>query len=258
MLSPSESASKASSSLKYRTKRYRFVFLRRVRKTAKSDYKLRHISLSFCLTAWNNSAPTERSFKNFDIWLFLENMSRKFWIMGTLHEDQYTLLLSRSTLLTIRKVSDKSRRENRDALLCSITFFFKKIVPLMKNAEQILYSRASHRWQHRACASHTGFLRLKIRSQNIKSFLPCHCNNGCTNTPQCYVILHCLPCWTFATNIHAYNHMSNYDSMRTNEPRRTTKTLYLKCFKDLGVTSERSTHFLAVSGRNSRYNLLQL
>jgi len=132
MLSPSEPASKASSSLKYLNKRYRFVFFGRVRKTAKSDYKLRHVSLSFCLTAWNISAPTERIFKNSDIWLFLENMSRKFWIMGTLHEDQYTLLISRSTLLRMRKVSDKSCRENRDALLCSATFFLRKSCRLWK------------------------------------------------------------------------------------------------------------------------------
>jgi hypothetical protein len=62
-LSPSKTWSKAASSLKYLNKRYRVFFFGRVRKTAKSDYKLRHVSLPVCLTAWNNSAPTERIFK---------------------------------------------------------------------------------------------------------------------------------------------------------------------------------------------------
>jgi len=51
-------------------------------------------------SAWNNSAPTGRIFIKFDIWVFLENLSRKFnfhsnltKITGTLHEDRYTFLI---------------------------------------------------------------------------------------------------------------------------------------------------------------------
>ena len=49
------------------------VIDRRVRKIAKSDYKLRHA----CLSAWNNSAPTGRIFLEFDIWVLFENLSNK-------------------------------------------------------------------------------------------------------------------------------------------------------------------------------------
>jgi hypothetical protein len=33
--------------------------------------------MSVCLSAWNNSAVIRRIFMKFDIWVFLENMSRK-------------------------------------------------------------------------------------------------------------------------------------------------------------------------------------
>ena len=44
--------------------------------------KLRLATISFvmsvCLSAWNNSAPTGRSFTTFDVRVFFENMSRTF------------------------------------------------------------------------------------------------------------------------------------------------------------------------------------
>ena len=51
---------------------------RRVRKIAKSDYLFRHVCLSVCPSAWNNSASTGRIFMKSDVWVFFENMSRKF------------------------------------------------------------------------------------------------------------------------------------------------------------------------------------
>jgi hypothetical protein len=56
--------------------------------------------MSVRLSAWNNSAPTGQIFMKFDIWVFFENMSRKFKlnqnlrrVRGTLHEDQYTFFI---------------------------------------------------------------------------------------------------------------------------------------------------------------------
>ena len=50
--------------------------------------------LSICLSAWNDSAPTGRIFMAICIWVFFENMSRKFTfhynrtrITGNVHED---------------------------------------------------------------------------------------------------------------------------------------------------------------------------
>jgi len=33
-----------------------------------------------------------------------------------------------------------------------------------------------------------GYVRLKTHTQNMKNLLLFHCNNGCKNAPQCYVI----------------------------------------------------------------------
>ena len=68
----------------------------------------------------------------FYILVFVENVSRKFKfhenrtrIKGTLDEDQYAFfIISRSILLTIRNVSDKSCRESQNTHFMSNRFFF--------------------------------------------------------------------------------------------------------------------------------------
>ena len=78
------------------------------------------LCLCVCQSTWNNSAPTDRIFIKFHIWLFFENLSRKFTfyynltrITGTLHEDHRGfLIISRSVLLRMRNVSHKPCREN--------------------------------------------------------------------------------------------------------------------------------------------------
>jgi len=92
--------------------------------------------------AWNNSAPTGRILTKFDIWVFFENLSRKFkfhWsptrITGTLHEDLSTfMIISRSVILRMRNVSDKSCRENQNThFVFSNFFFFRKSCRLWDN-----------------------------------------------------------------------------------------------------------------------------
>ena len=52
---------------------FRKSIFRRVRKNVKSDYYLRHVRPS----AWNNSTTDGRILMKFDIYSFLENLSRK-------------------------------------------------------------------------------------------------------------------------------------------------------------------------------------
>ena len=52
--------------------------IRRARKIAKIEYKLRHVCPYVCHSAWNNSVPTGRILLKFDIRGFFENLSRKF------------------------------------------------------------------------------------------------------------------------------------------------------------------------------------
>ena len=69
--------------------------------------------------------------------------------------------------------------------LCS---FFSKIVPVMRKYGKLKYSQTGHRWQHGTSALRDGYVSLKTHTQNMQYLLLCHCNNGCTNVPQCYVI----------------------------------------------------------------------
>ena len=94
------------------------LFIRRVRKIAKSDYQLRHVCLSAWPSPWNNPSPTGRICMKFGIWVFFEisveevkgslKSDRK---TGTLREVACTFMISRSFLLRIRNVSDTSFRD---------------------------------------------------------------------------------------------------------------------------------------------------
>jgi len=96
--------------------------------------------MSVRLFARNNSALTGQIFIKFCISEFFENLSKKFKLhqiltrkTGSVHEDHYTFfIISLSLLLIARNASDKICRENQNSILCSITFFFAKIVPFMR------------------------------------------------------------------------------------------------------------------------------
>jgi hypothetical protein len=93
---------------------YICVLLRRVRKIAKIDYRLRHVSPSVRSSAWIKSAPTGRVFMKFEILVFLLILSRKLnfhqnlTIAGTLHEDLLIHMISRSIHLVMSNVTDHS------------------------------------------------------------------------------------------------------------------------------------------------------
>ena len=62
----------------------------------------------------------------------------------------------------------------------------------MRYCGKILQSGAGHRWQYDTGPLHARYLRLQTHMQNMWNSLLFHCNNGCTNVPQCYII-HKLP-----------------------------------------------------------------
>jgi len=118
--------------------------------------------MSVRLSAWNSSAPTGRIFMKFYIWVFFENLSRKFKfhynltiITGTLHEDRYTfLIISRSILLRMRNVSDKSCRENQTTHFVFSNFFFENRVVseiMWKNTVQRARPQMAIRRRRTAC-----------------------------------------------------------------------------------------------------------
>jgi hypothetical protein len=81
--------------------------------------KLRVVCPSVRPSARNNSAPSGRIFMKFDIWVFFENLSRKFkfhynrtTITCTLHEDLCTFMMSRWIFLRMGNAWDKICRGN--------------------------------------------------------------------------------------------------------------------------------------------------
>ena len=107
---------------------------------SKKKWLLASSYLSVCPFAQNISVPTGWNFMIFDIWVFFENLSRKFKIhlnragkMGTLLEDQYIFIItSCSVLLRMRNGSDKSCRENQNT-----HFMFNNVV-----------SKSCHLWDN--------------------------------------------------------------------------------------------------------------
>jgi hypothetical protein len=74
---------------------------------------------------------------------------------GHFTKDEYAFfIISRSVLLRMRNVSDKSCRENQTHTLCSVSFFFSKIVQFMRKCGKIEYSRAGHRWLYSTAHAH--------------------------------------------------------------------------------------------------------
>ena len=78
------------------------------------------VSLSVCPSAWFNSAATGRIFMKFNTYVFSKICRENFKFhqnltrtSDTLREDNYRILkISRSVLLRMKNVSDKSCREN--------------------------------------------------------------------------------------------------------------------------------------------------
>jgi len=76
------------------------------------------------------------------------------------------LAISRSVILRMKNVSDKSCRENKKTHFV-FSNLFSKIVPFMRKFGKILQSGAGRRWQHGACALHAGYLKLQIHTQDV-------------------------------------------------------------------------------------------
>jgi hypothetical protein len=163
----------------------------------KSNYLLHHVGLSAC----NNSAFTERIFNKFDIWVFFENLLRKFKfhynltrIMGTLHVDQYTfVIISHPVHLRMRNVWDRFIEKIKTHILCSITFF-RKLCHLWDNVEE--YKRTGQATGENMCM-HIAWWIPKTTNTMCITYCFFHCNNGCTNAPQCYVLCTLLLLYVF-------------------------------------------------------------
>jgi hypothetical protein len=145
-------------------------------------------------SACNISAPTGRSFMESDVWVFFENLSRKFKfhsnrtrINGTLGEDQCTfMIISLSVLLKMRNVLNKSCRKNQNTHFCSIFFFFENC-----GVYEIMWKNIVKSDKLPMTICRMRFVRRIPKAINTHSeyvILLFHNNNGYTNAPQCYVV----------------------------------------------------------------------
>ena len=137
--SPREPTRCNSEHLKYST------FFRRVRRIAKKRLLALYVCpsrLSVC-PHQKIRLPVKGFFLKFYIEVFFEYLSKKFNIhcnmtrvTGTLHEDQCAyLIISRSVLLRMRNVRDKSCRENQNTFC--VDDFFPNIVLFITYCDKI-------------------------------------------------------------------------------------------------------------------------
>jgi hypothetical protein len=131
--------------------------------------KLRKATISFVTSVFPSVCPHGTARLPLvglsEVWylrfFFFENLSRKLKFHSTLtrmmcilHKDHWTFLIICCSFLRMIRVSDKSGRESKTHVLCSVTFL--KIVPFMRQCRRIPYSQAGHRWPYGACVLHAG------------------------------------------------------------------------------------------------------
>jgi hypothetical protein len=125
----------------------------------------------------------------FYISVFSEYLLRKFkfdynltTITGTSHEDRYTfVIISRSILLRMRNVSDKSCRENQNTHFVFSNFFppeNRAVYEIISGKYGVEPKRPQVTMQYDACALYAGYLRLQRHTQNMYHLLLLHGSNG--------------------------------------------------------------------------------
>jgi hypothetical protein len=134
--------------------------------------------LSVRLSSWKKSAFTGRILEKSDIRVQKKSVQKfkflQYWtrMTGTLHADRYTfLIISRSVLLRMRNVSDKSCRESQNTHFV-FSNFFRKSCRLWDNVEK--YGTAGQgtdgNMAHAHCVLDTRGYRHTLRICNTYCF----------------------------------------------------------------------------------------
>jgi len=131
------------------------------------------LCLSVCVSTRNNSALTGQIFINFDHCVFSKNLLRKFMFrynwsrtVGTLHEDQYTFLItSHLVLIIMRTVGDKTCRESQNMHFMLNNLFHWESCNLWGNAERYCGPEQApcDNWAHDHCRLDTYGYRHTLR-----------------------------------------------------------------------------------------------
>jgi len=160
-------------------------------------------------TPYPNLAPTGRIFMKFNVWVFLENLRRKFRfrrnvtrITGTFHEGIYIyiyMIISCSARLRLENVLEKGCRENKithfmfndpppPLFLPKIMLFeimWKKCCRVGQSTDDnIIWKLHFLCWITKATNTHSEYV--------IRLF---HGNSSCTNMPSVTLYVCCLSCY---------------------------------------------------------------
>jgi hypothetical protein len=115
-------------------------------------------------------------------------------------------------------------------------------MPFMSWYGKILKNRTGHRLQYDACALHSGYLRVQTRTKKMYFFL-FHCNNGCTNAPECCTYSYSA-CIVYSAFAHFHVQLRQLFDLQ-NERRRfickTTQEFYLALLRRLKNISKETT-----------------
>jgi len=187
---------------------------------------LRKATISFIMSACNNSPPTGRIFMEFDSWVFFERLSRK--IQVPLKSDKNSryfawrptciFIISPLVIFRMRNVSDTSCKEKQNThFMCVTFFFFRKCCHLRGNVER--YSRAGQPRDDNMAHTHSMLYSwgCKHTLSEWVVLTAFQLQRGCTNMPQCDVLL-TLP--VLFNSIHVLDFSFNFwkSQFTSNQP----------------------------------------
>jgi hypothetical protein len=135
-------------------------------------------------------------------------------------------IISRSFLLRMRNVSDKSCRENQNTRFV-FGIFFSKILPSVRKCGKILYNWTGHRWQYGACVLHAEYVRLQTHTQVVNN----HCFSTATVVARTRLnVMFYVHCMSFLVLVWALFRPECVNNAGTIEFTRVQCTIIHACY----------------------------
>jgi len=149
---------------------------------------------SIGLSVWKNSSANGYIFINVDIWVFLENLSRKYKfhynmikITCTLHGDQYKFWPYLAHFFSEGGMFQWSVVKKIKIYILCLIFFKNRAFCEIKGEKHCRAGQTTDdNMAHVRCMLDTKVYKTHI--QNLSCLQLFHGNNVCTNDPQYYVI----------------------------------------------------------------------
>ena len=147
------------------------------------------------------------------------------------------MIISRSILLRIRNVSDKSCRQNQNTHFVFSNFC--RNLAVWDNVEKYCKALAGHRWQHDACTLRAGYLRLHTHTlththpnthPHTHTHTPTH-----IHTPNTHIHTPHTHTHTHTHNLHTHTHTHTHTPHTHIHTPTHTHTLSISLSFSLGI-----------------------